>query len=428
MHGRAAQQRPSGPAAATARASSTPSASTAASWPSGSEKRRWSIAGTMAASAVRSRTTPWLAGFSTTGISETGWRPVGRSAASRSHPTFGSTCRSKVPPAQRELAAFSFDCTWVRMPRASSAASCAASSSDAVRRTCTAGWSTRLRPTPGEVGDDVDAERAQLVRRADAAAQQDRRRAVGARGEHDRAGLDHAGARGVVARRRLARGPARPPRGRPARRRRSSGSAGREPGSRYASAALQRVRPRRLTGTRPAPRDGGLVVEVVERRLAERLPAGERRAGERAHLIRLEPAGADRRLGPGQQRRHARPAPRLVPGRRRPLVVVGRRAPHDEAAVVRRGAADDAARHVGAVAPVVRSGAVGRIEQVGRPAAGVVVAVVGSGLDEADDRSPRSDRRAASTQPAAPAPTTHTSARPSFTAKAYWVQDSLCHA
>jgi len=50
----------------------------------------------------------------------------------------------------------------------------------------------QVPPHPGQVGDDVDAQRGELVRRADAAAQQDRRRSQGARAEHHLVGAQLA--------------------------------------------------------------------------------------------------------------------------------------------------------------------------------------------------------------------------------------------
>ena len=194
------------------------------------------------------------------------------------------------------------------------------------------------------------------------AAQQDRRRAVGAGRQHNRPGAQLAGRR-------------------------------REPDG--APALQQHAVDERVAEDRQVlPRAGG--VEVGEGGVPAHGPDGVDRVQDRVAARHLGPRRVPGRellapdrprphlaLGPAQVRLDRRVAP-AVP----PLVVVPRRAGQHHARVVRRAAAEDAGAQLRAVLavgrPRVREGERAGVERVGRPAPILVRAVVGSGLDQAN--------------------------------------------
>ena len=171
-------------------------------------KKLRSISGTTSASRERSRTVPVDRGLSSTGISVTWCRPLRAPASSRSQPTLGSTCRSNVPGSQRVLGALSFDCTCVSAAAAIVGRELVDERRSQLEAHVRARVVEQAAPHAGHVGDHRDAERAELVRRAHAAAQEHGRRPVGARRQHHRGRLDeplapavaHDDARGAAAR------------------------------------------------------------------------------------------------------------------------------------------------------------------------------------------------------------------------------------
>ena len=197
---------------------------------------------------------------------------------------------------------------------------------------------------------------------ADPAAEEDRRRAVCARRQHDLArrdlagrGADPGGAAGVVDdavdQRVGEHGQVRPRAGR------------------------IEVRER---GVPPDGPDG--VHRVQDRVVPCRL--GERCVPRRELVTRHRPC-AELALGAVEERLEDGVAPAVAP-----LVVVGGRAAEDDAGVVRRAAAEDPRAQLRAILavglPRVGEGEPAGVEHVGRPAPVGVGTVIGSGLDEAN--------------------------------------------
>ena len=206
------------------------------------------------------------------------------------------------------------------------------------KRTQVAGWSCRLRPTPGTSWTGSIPRAPQFVRGADPGAEQHERRPVGAAGEDDSARLDAVPGAAVdqVDGGGPTAGHLDPVDDRVA------GDAEVRPVADRVEIGKRRVPAHALGDVeRPDP-DAELGIDVVDRgqeREAGRRGGVEAGAVPGRHLLpgRLEdahrPVGRDET---GPQRLHV---PTVVPGRR-PGVVVGAVPPNGRAAVVRRAAAD----------------------------------------------------------------------------------------
>ena len=247
--------------------------------------------------------------------------------------------------------------------------------------------SSRVGAVEAEAHPDVVA---QPVAGVDAAAQQDRGRAVRAGREHDRAGAQ------------LAR-----------RRREPDGAVAFEQhpvDERVGEDREVLARARRVEvgeGRVPAHR-ADRVDRVEDRRVARRL--GEGGVPGRQLLTRRSPAAASaarRAAGTARSPRGSSRAPTRRSPRRRPR--------EQHAGVVRRAAAEDARAELRAVLavglPRVRERERAGVEHVGRPAPGRVRARSRARPPRAPTRRPSSLSRAASTQPAEPPPATSTSKR-----------------
>ena len=220
-----------------------------------------------------------------------------------------------------------------------------------------------LRALEAEADADVvDQPLPDRQLRADAAAQQDPRRAVGARRQHHRVGAQLAGRR-------------REPDRAIALDQHAVDERVREDRQVAARARRVEVREGRVPAHRADRVDG-----VQDRAVAGRV--GERGVPGRELLARDLPH-ADRALRAAQVRLDRLVAP-AVP----PLVVVRGRAGDQDAGVVRRAAADDAGAQLRAVLavglPRVRERERACVEHVRRPASTVVGAVVRPRLDEPD--------------------------------------------
>ncbi len=218
---------------------------------------------------------------------------------------------------------------------------------------------------------------AELGLGADSAAQQDGRREVGARCEHDGLRLDAAAVsepspdrtrplqEHALDKRVAENGEVRPsPGGVEIRERGVPADAGDD-----------------VRGSRGDPDRPLGVVRVIEQGETELLGGGEERAVEGRGRVGVCSPGAQRRPGPLEVRRQARMSPI-----RPPLVVVRGRSRQHETRVVRRAAADHARSQraivLAARAPVVREHERPRIEQLLRPAAAVERPVVRAGLQQ----------------------------------------------
>ena len=317
------------------------------------------------------------------------------------------TCRSQAPAGQPELAAFSTMCGSKTSP---CSATWARVSVEQPRRRLPGEAGAAVVEQGGADGQDrerLDAVAPQLVLGPDAAPQQQRRRLVGARGQHHDRRLDARG---------------RPPSSTPATRPSANGHAVDEGRAEHLQVRRARGRDRRRRTPRSSARRRPTLAGIVV------TPTGC--AGSFASAIGPSrdagrPRGTPRGTAPGapcwRARRRASHPARSKNGaktrprpRRPPLVVVGRRADDHHAGVVGGAAAEHARAQRAAVlpapAPVVRVRQVARVEQVVGPAA-----VRAAGHGRAPPRAGRpyragsSLRRAASTQPAVPPPTTTTS-------------------
>ena len=238
-----------------------------------------------------------------------------------------------------------------------------------------------------------DAEALQLLRVADARAQQDRRRLVRAGREHDAVGddahllavtpaddLDAIGMRLELQAERVVEHP-----------------------EVVAAASPVDVRERGVEAHAVIDVDGldavadpaVEIVQVVDPRHAELGRRSEARLVKRPDLVLGVDAHAHALDRVREQRAEGVGAPPLLAGQRRPAVVVVGGADHGGAAVVRRAASHHAGalerQHLAAgieiaavVAPLMRRRERTAVEQISRPAAALASSVVGSRLDQHD--------------------------------------------
>jgi hypothetical protein len=234
----------------------------------------------------------------------------------------------------------------------------------------------------GQLEHDRNAVSAQLVGRADPAAEEDSGRSVCARGENDRPRSELAAARDHA--KRVEDDPV---------------------GERVGKD--REVRP---TTRRIEIRDCGIPANRSPHvdGVGNRAGPAEKGGVPGRELLLVEPADAQVDLGSVQVRLHLGVRPAGAP-----LVVVRRSAAEDDAGIVGRAPAENPGAELGAVLtirlPRVAEGERPPIEEVAGPATLRVGAVVGAGLDEADGAAGILRQASGKRAPAEPPPRTSTS-------------------